>query len=79
MMISLLAIMAGCQTIKPSEPIAYTLPAKPERKEQASPQTVADYARIILYYELLVQDWESWARAVEKIIPTVLIVPTIPK
>ena len=70
--------MLGCQTV-PSNPAAYVLPAKPERKPQASPQTVADYARIILYYELLVQDWESWASTVENIIPVAPTIPTVPK
>lgn len=40
----------------------------PERSEIQPPETLKDYARIIVYYEYLVQDWELWGKTVEGLV-----------
>ena len=65
----LLPIIVGCKTTKQNE-IKVTLPPKPERQELNTPETLKDYAEIILYYDTLVQEWESWGKAVEDILGT---------
>lgn len=56
--------MSGCIT---KNKIVY--PPKPERQEMKAPETIRDYAELILYYETLVQEWELWAETVEKNTP----------
>jgi hypothetical protein len=43
------------------------LPEKPCREKLETPQTLQDYAEILIYYDCLVQKWELWAETVEKI------------
>ena len=55
----------GCVS-KPKAEI--TLPPKPERQEQAEPTDLKDLARLLNYYEPVVQQWESWGEAVTRIV-----------
>ena len=61
----LLITIIGCRSL-PQESLA--LPPKPERQEQKNPETLADYADLIIYYEYLVQDWENWGDFVTNIV-----------
>lgn len=56
-------IIAGCKTTKIERVIVY-IPARPQRKEIQAPQSLQDYARILNYYESLVEEWETWADTV---------------
>ena len=40
----------------------------PQRQELRKPESLKDYALIIVYYESLVQEWESWGATVEDIV-----------
>lgn len=51
--------MTGCRSSK------IVLPPRPQRIEQKAPETVRDYAELVLYYETLVEEWELWADTVE--------------
>lgn len=59
--------MTGCRTTKQKQnkPV---LPPKPERQKLTPPETLKDYALLIVYYDSLVQEWESWGEAVEGIV-----------
>lgn len=59
--------MTVCRTTKQKEN-KIVLPPKPERQELIPPKTLKDYASIIVYYDTLVQEWESWGQTVEEII-----------
>lgn len=59
----MLLTTSGCVSLPESEPV---FPPKPERQEQKAPETVRDYVSLLAYYESLVQQWELWAEAVEK-------------
>lgn len=59
--------MTECRTIKQKEN-KIILPPKPERQELIPPKTLKDYAEIILYYETLVREWESWGATVQEIV-----------
>ena len=61
-----LPIMTGCKTTEKIVQVKYVLPPKPQRKEIQAPQTVQDYAKILNYYEHLVEEWEAWSILVEK-------------
>ena len=61
-----LPIMTGCKTTEKIIQTKYVLPPKPQRKEIQAPQTVQDYAKILNYYEHLVEEWEAWSILVEK-------------
>jgi hypothetical protein len=37
----------------------------PKRIEQEAPQTIQDYALLIVYYEGLVKEWEAWGRFIK--------------
>lgn len=63
-LLSVLTI-TGCAS-KPEKEI--TLPPKPERSEIKQPETLRDYAQIIIYYEYLVQEWELWGTTVEDMV-----------
>ena len=54
--------MTGCRSSK------IVLPPKPQRIEQKAPETVRDYAELVLYYETLVEEWELWADTVSSMI-----------
>ena len=58
----LMPIIAGCRTTASVE-----LPPKPQRQEQKSPENMADVAELLNYYEHLVQQWESWGKAVDEL------------
>ena len=60
-----LPTITGCRTtieviVKP-----IILPPMPEREIQEIPETEEDFILMLSYYEGLVQEWESWALAVE--------------
>ena len=61
-----LPIMTGCKTTEKIIQTKCVLPPKPQRKEIQAPQTVQDYAKILNYYEHLVEEWEAWSILVEK-------------
>jgi len=58
--------MTGCPTTPKNDGIK--LPPKPTRQKIDAPQTLQDYARIINYYEHLVQEWEEWGDTVSLMI-----------
>ncbi len=60
-----LVIIISCVTTTKDEVI---LPPEPQRRIQKNPETIKDYAQIILYYDNLVKEWEFWAASVKKII-----------
>ena len=51
--------ITGCVS-KPAVKSEIILPPKPERTEQKEPETLADVANLLNYYEHLVQEWELW-------------------
>ena len=57
-------IIQGCATTKSK----WEIPPKPQREEIPELKTFADYAKVINYYEHLVQEWESWGETVTEII-----------
>lgn len=57
--------MTGCVS-KPAKEKP-RLPPKPERIEIAEPQTMQDIAYILNYYEHLVEEWEEWGAAAERL------------
>ena len=59
--------ISACRTC-PKNETKITLPPKPERSEIKKPETLKDYAMIIVYYEYLVQDWELWGKTVEDLV-----------
>ena len=61
----LIPITIGCRTVPKRELI---LPPKPQREIQSEIKTMEDVARLINYYEHLVEEWELWGDTVEKII-----------
>lgn len=63
----LILTISACKTCPKTE-TKITLPPKPERSEIKKPETLKDYAMIIVYYEYLVQDWELWGKTVEELI-----------
>jgi len=62
LLLLLLPIITSCVTTQKSEIV---LPVKPQRQEIKDPETIKDYAKIIVYYDSLVQEWELWAKTVE--------------
>lgn len=69
--LKLLLILSLLTTISCSscpEAIEYELPEEPKRELIEEPETVEDLAKLILYYEKLLQEWESWGKAVKSLI-----------
>ncbi len=66
---SFLPITTGCRTTKNPELLPVVLPPVPVRQYQAMPESKEDFVHLLVYYEALVQEWESWAAAVEKSLP----------
>lgn len=62
MLLLLLPVITSCVTTQKSD---IALPVKPQRQELKEPETLKDYAKIIVYYDSLVQEWELWAKTVE--------------
>ena len=60
--------MLGCETSPEPKPSSIVLPPKPERESIEMPATIADYAKVLAYYESLVERWEAWGEAVEQIV-----------
>ena len=54
--------MASCQTTNNIE-----LPPKPERRYIEAPKDLKDCAKVINYYEHLVEQWEAWGATVESL------------
>jgi hypothetical protein len=44
------------------------LPPKPERVEMPEPTDLKDLAKLLNYYEHLVQDWEAWGDTATRMI-----------
>ena len=57
--------ITGCVT-KPKAEII--LPPKPERVEMSEPTNLKDMAKLLNYYEHLVQDWEAWGDTATRMI-----------
>lgn len=66
LMILLPLITLGCRTTKVEYEIE--LPPKPQRQELKAPENLQDVAKILNYYEHLVQEWENWGDKVETIV-----------
>ena len=70
LLILFLGITIGCKTVPEPETVYikilpdYTDP--PIRKEVEAPKSVQDMATIIVYYEELLSEWESWGILVYK-------------
>lgn len=62
MLLLSLPVITSCVTTQKSDIV---LPVKPQRQELKEPETLKDYAKIIVYYDSLVQEWELWAKTVE--------------
>ena len=56
----------GCVSNKAEKQIV--LPPEPERQEQKAPETTKDLAKLLNYYEHLVQEWEAWGERVKNIV-----------
>lgn len=59
--------MPACRTNKVNDKTVI-LPPFPQRQKLETPETLKDYAYVILYYEALVQEWEAWGQTVTDII-----------
>ena len=58
-------IMTSCSTVV-EEPLI-VLPPMPERETIDPPENTKDMARLVIYYEFLVERWEAWGETVENI------------
>ena len=67
LVLSLPLITISCVT-KPKKNKDILLPPKPERQEIKEPESMKDYAEIIIYYEYLVREWEAWGDTVSDLI-----------
>lgn len=64
LILSVLTIV-NCKTIEYVEIVPeYEFDNPPVRSELEEPETVKDLANIIIYYENLVSEWESWGISV---------------
>lgn len=61
-----LLITSGCTTS--TNTVDITLPPKPERSEIGEVKTLSDFARVLNYYENLVEQWEAWGDAIDGIL-----------
>ena len=57
--------MTGCVS-KPKKEIE--LPPKPQRQELEPPTNLKECAEMIVYYESLVEEWETWGDTVTKMV-----------
>lgn len=62
----LLLITTGCTTS--TNTVDITLPPKPERSEIGEVKTLSDFARVLNYYETIVEEWEAWGDSVDGIL-----------
>ena len=58
-------IITGCVTTKKTEIV---LPPMPQRESVPEVTSTKDFARLVNYYEHLVQEWEQWGSVVEEIV-----------
>ena len=65
LIILLLLTTTGCVSKPKAE---YVLPPEPRRAERQPVTNLADAAKLISYYEGLLQEWEKWGEDVKKII-----------
>ncbi len=65
LLLPLLLATTGCVT---AEKDVTVLPPKPERRRLEPPESIRDYAEIIVYYDGLVREWELWGATVSSII-----------
>lgn len=66
LIVLLSAIIISCKSNSVVD--SYELPPKPQRKEITIPKDEIEYIELLQYYELLVEKWEMWGEAVEKIV-----------
>lgn len=59
--------MTGCKTNTTTELV---FPPEPKRQTVNIPETVKDYAALIIYYEGLVREWELWAETTKTLLET---------
>ena len=65
MLVLLLIGITSCVS-KPKKEIK--LPPKPQRQELESPTNLKECAEMIVYYEALVEEWESWGETVSDMV-----------
>ena len=65
LLLPLLLATTGCVT---ADKDGTVLPPKPERRRLEPPESIRDYAEIIIYYDGLVREWELWGATVSSII-----------
>ena len=65
LLMPLLLATTGCVT---AEKDVTALPPMPERRILEPPESIRDYAEIIIYYDGLVREWELWGATVSSII-----------
>lgn len=46
--------MTSCQTVK-------VIPPRPTRQKIETPKNFEESALVIIYYETLIREWETWA------------------
>jgi len=63
---SLILTIGSCKTVceDDTEYTAEDFNAVPQRAKYSEPETIEDLANIIIYYEDLVSEWESWGISV---------------
>ena len=61
----LLQITVGCKTVPKSKTI---LPPMPQREIMPKVTSTKDFAKLVNYYEHLVQEWENWGDKVTLIV-----------
>lgn len=57
-------IMQSCKT---TQSIKLVFPPTPQRIQQTIPTDEESIARLLIYYEQLVQEWELWGQTVKQI------------
>ena len=62
MLLPLLLTITSCVTVRKTEIV---LLPEPQRQELKAPETLKDYAALILYYDNLVKEWELWAEDIK--------------
>jgi len=62
LLLPLLLTITNCVTVRKSEIV---LLPEPQRQELKNPETLKDYAALIIYYDNLVKEWELWAEDIK--------------
>lgn len=65
-------IIGACQTVEKitTVKIEYVLPPFPLKKEIIFSENpnLKEYAEIIIYYDYLVQEWETWGNTIKRLL-----------